>query len=128
MENGGLDIVSNPPFSDYKCSVKNTINASGSSANADGLPWFTPCIGPKRKPLPPPYPEQATPIPLAKVAAVRCIFCYIILCYILNNNGPLCCVYVFLKVMINLPFLPNKCDPPVVFNAQFEWDPMSPVR
>ncbi len=74
MENGGLD-DSNPPFSGHKCCVKNTIYASGSSPTADRLPWFAPCIGPKRKALPPPYPEQATPIPLAKVAAVECIFC-----------------------------------------------------
>ncbi len=63
-------------FSDHKC-VDNTINTSGGGGSTTtdyNLPWFAPCIGPKRKVLPPPYPEQTTPIPLAKVPAVGCIF------------------------------------------------------
>ncbi len=86
MGNGGV-YYSNP-FSDDKCVNNNTINGSGgSSTSSYMLPWFAPCIGPKRRALPPPHPEQAIPIPLAKVllASSRIhLFVRGALCYVLN--------------------------------------------
>ncbi len=70
------------PFSDHKCINSNitiTGDGGGPTPTDYNLPWFDPCIGPKRKVLPPPYPEQTTPIPSAKVTAVV----FILLCAVI---------------------------------------------